>query len=60
MSKKKFTVTVYRTEYQSHDFEVEADTQEKAEEIALEEAYNHEFDSGDAEYETEVLEPNNP
>lgn len=50
----KYTVTVYRTEFQSHDFEVEAASPEQAEELALEEAYNTEFSSGQPEYEAEV------
>lgn len=50
---KKYAVKVIRTFPSAHTFIVEADTKERAEEIAMGEANDYEFDSPE-EDETEV------
>jgi hypothetical protein len=50
----KYKVTIYRTEYNSLDFEVEANSPEEAEDAATEQAENMEWNRGNAEYEAEV------
>ena len=39
----KYAVTIQRIEYKSHTFEVEADNKDKAEEQALEESQDYNF-----------------
>lgn len=39
----KYLVNVCRKEYRTHQFEVEADSPEEAEELAIEDSYNHDF-----------------
>lgn len=48
--KRKFTVSVCRTSYQFTDIEVEADSQEEANELALDEAGGHTYSEKSAEY----------
>lgn len=45
-----FNVAVTRIGYATKDFEVEADTQEEANEKALEAAGNHEFNEKESDY----------
>lgn len=47
----KFRVTVERQEWSEAEFDVEADNEAKAEELALAEAGDHDFGSGNAECE---------
>jgi hypothetical protein len=49
----KYKVTITRTTYNANTYEVEAENQMQAEELALEEAYNDSWGSGNAEYEIE-------
>lgn len=51
--KKKFKVEVCRTSYGFNEVEVEAETPEEAEEIALEEAGNYLYSESHAEYTTD-------
>lgn len=39
----KYLVNVCRKEYRTHQFEVEADSPEEAEALAIKESYNHDF-----------------
>lgn len=50
MSTKKFTVPVLRISYQFHDIEVEASTQDEANNAALDQAGNHLFEEKNVEY----------
>ena len=52
-TKKKFVVTVCRTSYAFHDIEVEAKNETEANELALEDAGNHEYSEKTADYSTE-------
>lgn len=52
----KYKVTITRTSFDSHDYEVEADSIHLAEEMAYEMAYNDSWGSGNAEYEIESIE----
>ena len=54
----KFTIPVVRISYQHRDIEVEAETQEEANNKALDEAGNHLFDEKNAEYQLESSIPN--
>lgn len=47
----KFTVPVVRISYQHHDIEVEADTQEEANQAALDQAGNHLYNEKHVEYQ---------
>jgi len=58
--KKTYNVEVTRTTYDSMSFDVEANTEEEAEDIALEMAENASWGSGNAEYEIEYLEEAEP
>ena len=49
---KKFKVEVCRTSYSFNEIEVEAETTEKAKEIALEKAGNYLYSESNAEYIT--------
>jgi hypothetical protein len=50
---KKFTVKVCRTSYGFNDIEVDAETPEQAEEIALEKAGDHLVSESSSEYTTD-------
>jgi len=50
---KKFKVKVCRTSYSFNEIEVEAETPEEAEEIALEKAGNYLYSESNAEYITD-------
>ena len=47
----KYEVEILRIGYSSRTFEIEADNEEQAENLALEEAYNTGFDEYNADYE---------
>lgn len=49
----KFTVPVIRISYQHHDIEIEAGSQEEADQIALDQAGNHLYDEKSVEYKLE-------
>lgn len=51
---KRYSVNITRISYASIKFEVEADSPEKAKELAQEKAYNTEFHNDSAEYEIDV------
>lgn len=46
----KYRVEITRTAYSTKVFEVEAEDHEQAEELALDEAYNTDFDDDYADY----------
>ena len=50
---KKFKVEVWRISYGFNEIEVEAETPEEAEEIALEEAGNYLYSESSSEYTTD-------
>ena len=50
---KKFKVKVCRTSYSFNEIEVEAETPEEAEEIALEKAGNYLYSESHADYKTD-------
>lgn len=54
----KFKVDIVRISYSNKTIEVEADTQEEANNKALDEAGNHLFDEKNAEYQLENSAPN--
>lgn len=49
----KYDVEITRISYATVTFTVEAENQEQAEELAMNEAYNTSFDEDTAEYEVE-------
>ena len=51
----KFTVAVIRTGYASLDIEVEANSEQEAEDKALEEAGSHVFSEHNSEYTTDGI-----
>lgn len=56
----KYIVTIRRKTFDSDDFIVEAENREEAKETAMQKAYDHEWGSGNAEYEVEgcgIMEP---
>ena len=53
---QKYDVLVFRTDYASATFRVEADTPDKASIKAEEEAHNYAFGCGNAEYEVDSVE----
>lgn len=53
---RSYTVTVVRTEYQSMDFNVEAESESEAEEKAKEVAWSTEFKRGEADYNVESVQ----
>jgi hypothetical protein len=53
MTKQKFTVPVVRIGYGFTNIEVEATNQEEAEQLALDEAGDHEYSEKSSEYEVE-------
>ena len=53
--KKKYEVEISRTSWAFKTFIIEASSEKEAEELALEQAYNEVFTSGNAEYEVENI-----
>jgi hypothetical protein len=51
----KYQVTISRVQHSLKDFIVDAESQEEAEEIAMDEAYNTTFSYGDADYEIDEV-----
>lgn len=51
----KYRVTIYRTVVETLDFEVEADSEERAEEAAREQACVAEWDNGAIDYDVEEV-----
>ena len=49
----KFTVTITRSEYKTRNFQVEADSEAHAATAAMNDAANHEWNSGEVEYTVE-------
>lgn len=54
--KKTYKVEITRTTYDSMSFDVEAEDEHEAEEIAIEMACNASWRSGNVEYEVEYME----
>lgn len=52
----KFKVGITRIAYTYKEFEVLAETEEAAKELAMQKAYNHIWSGGCANYETECCE----
>ncbi len=55
MATQKFKVSVVRIGYSIREIEVEADSQEQAKEVALDEAGGYEFSEHASEYEVESV-----
>jgi len=53
----KFKVSIYKTEYSQNEFIVDAGNEEEAEIKAEALASNHDFGSGNVEYEVEYVLP---
>ena len=49
----KFIVTITRSEYKTRNFQVETDCETNATTAAMDDAANHEWNSGEAEYKIE-------
>ncbi len=53
---RTFEVQITRTTFSDKTFKVEAETEEQAYDIALQQAYDTEFSNGNAEYEIDFIE----
>jgi hypothetical protein len=54
--KIKYKVDITRTSYDCNTYIVEAENEDEAHDLALEEAYNDSWGSGNAEYEVEEID----
>lgn len=52
---KKFKVSVVRISYAVREIEIEAESEEAAKELALDEAGNYEFSEHNSDYEVESV-----